>query len=76
MRNDHSEHKVTHISVRFPQDVDLDSLRQIAKRNKRSLNSEIVLAVQDHIERERTRQAYTASVHGKHPCGPVRTRDL
>jgi predicted transcriptional regulator len=43
---------MTAINTRYPNDL-LDILRVLAKQHQRSLNSEIVWALQDYVSRQR-----------------------
>jgi hypothetical protein len=44
--------KITPLTVRFPTHL-LEQLREIAKQENRSLNGEILTAVEEHIKRNK-----------------------
>ena len=44
----------TRITIRFPSEL-VNELKRIAVRNDRSLNSEVVQAVREHIKRQKAK---------------------
>jgi hypothetical protein len=49
------EEKITKaLSIRFPIQL-LEQMKEIAKRNHRSLNGEILTAIEEHVKRQKTK---------------------
>jgi predicted transcriptional regulator len=43
------------LSIRFPAQL-LEQMKEIAKRNNRSLNGEILTAIEEHVKRQKTKR--------------------
>jgi predicted transcriptional regulator len=42
------------LSIRFPAQL-LEQMKEMAKRNHRSLNGEILTAIEEHVKRQKTK---------------------
>ena len=48
------EKEIKSLSIRFPAHI-LEQMKEMAKRNHRSLNGEILTAIEEHVKRQMTK---------------------